>query len=234
MCGRYTLKVSGGELSGLFGLSEELDTEGLGIEPRYSRYPRYNIAPTQQIPVVLEDDGGEGGRELQMMHWGLIPSWAEDPSIGSRMINARAETVSEKPSYRSAFKRRRCLIPADGFYEWKKEPNGKQPYYLRLTSGDPFGFAGLWESWKMDGGEEVRSATIITTEPNEVAAEIHNRMPVILPPDLYDAWLDPDNDDREELLSMLTAYPADEMEAYPVSREVNRPANDYPAVLEPA
>ena len=224
MCGRYTLKTNSQELSSLFELLEEPDLE-----------PRYNIAPTQQIPVILEDPD-DGNRTLQMMHWGLIPSWADDPSIGSRMINARAETVSEKPSYRSAFKRRRCLIPADGFYEWAKEPGGKQPYHLRLKSGDPFAFAGLWESWSMDsdeGGEKIRSATIITTEPNEVASEVHNRMPVILPPDLYDVWLDPENDDREELLSMLAPYPAEDMEAYPVSRDVNRPANDHPRVLEP-
>lgn len=183
--------------------------------------------------VVLENPD-DGNRTLEMMHWGLIPSWSKDPSIGSRMINARAETVSEKPSYRSAFKRRRCLVVADGFYEWKKTADGKQPYYLRLGSGEPFGFAGLWESWSMEGGEKLCSATIITTEPNKVAAEVHNRMPVILPPDLYSAWLEPDNDDREELLSMLTAYPAEEMKAYPVSRRVNKPANDDRSVLEPA
>ena len=221
MCGRYTLKAGGQELSDLFGLSEEPDLE-----------PRYNIAPTQQIPVVLEEASSDG-RALEMMHWGLIPSWAKDPSIGARMINTRAETVSEKPSYRSAFKKRRCLIFADGFYEWARTDDGKQPYHLRLVSGGPFGFAGLWESWSMEGGEARRSATIITTEPNEVAAEIHNRMPVILPPDLYDAWLEPENDDRKELLSMLTPYPAEEMEAYPVSKRVNRPANDEPGVLEP-
>ena len=224
MCGRYTFKTRGQTVADLFGLLEEPDLE-----------PRYNVAPTQQIPVVLEDSSDDG-RTLEMMHWGLIPSWANDPSIGSRMINARAETVSEKPSYRSAFKKRRCLIVADGFYEWKKTDAGKQPYYLRLKDESPFAFAGLWESWSMEEGEELRSATIITTEPNEVAAEIHNRMPVILPPDLYDAWLEPDNDDQEELLSMLTpaSPPADEMEAYPVSKRVNRPANDEPGVLEPA
>ena len=222
MCGRYTLKSGKDAIATLFSLAEKLEIE-----------PRYNIAPTQQIPVVLEDSSDDG-RTLEMMHWGLIPSWAKDPSIGARMINARAETVSEKPSYRSAFKKRRCLIVADGFYEWKKTDAGKQPYYLRLKDESPFGFAGLWESWSMDGGEELRSVTIITTEPNEVAAEIHNRMPVILPPDLYDAWLETDNDDQEELLSMLSPYPAEEMEAYPVSKRVNRPANDEPGVLEPA
>jgi putative SOS response-associated peptidase YedK len=141
--------------------------------------------------------------------------------------------VAEKPSYRSAFKKRRCLIPADGFYEWKKEPGGKQPYHLRLIEGRPFAFAGLWESWSVEGGEEIRSCTIITTEPNEVAGTVHNRMPVILSPELYGAWLDPDNDDREELLAMLVPYPAEEMEAYPVSRRVNRPVNDELSVLEP-
>lgn len=223
MCGRYTLKTDGSRVASLFELYNEPELAA-----------RYNIAPTQQLPVVLEESSA-GGRTMEMMHWGLIPSWSKDPSIGSRMINARAETVSEKSSYRSAFKRRRCLIVADGFYEWKKTDDGKQPYHLRLGSGDPFGFAGLWETWSMDGGEEVRSCTIITTEPNEVAARVHNRMPVILPSDLYDAWLDPDNDGsaREELLLMLTAYTAEDMEAYPVSRRVNRPANDEASVLEP-
>ena len=221
MCGRYTLKAGGQELASFFDLAETPEITA-----------SYNIAPTQQIPVVKRDEGG-AGRRLEMMHWGLIPSWADDPSIGSRMINARAETVADKPSYRSAFKRRRCLVVADGFYEWKKTEDGKQPYYLRLKEGGPFGFAGLWEMWSMEGGEELRSATIITTEPNELAAEIHNRMPVILSPELHEVWLDPENDDREELLSMLAPYPAEEMEAYPVSRRVNRPANDDPGVLQP-
>lgn len=218
MCGRYTLKSDGRQVAKVFGLAE---SPGLS--------ERYNIAPTQSVPVVLE----ENGRKLQEMHWGLIPSWADDPSIGFRMINARAETVSEKPSYRSAFKRRRCLVVADGFYEWKKTADGKQPYYLRLKHGGPFGFAGLWESWNVEGGEELRSTTIITMEPNEVAAEVHNRMPVILSREFHDVWLDPENNDREELLAMLAPYPAEAMEAYPVSREVNRPANDYPGVLQP-
>ena len=218
MCGRYTLKSDGRRVAAAFGLAEFPDLA-----------ERYNIAPTQNVPVVLEEDG----RKLEAMHWGLIPSWSKDPSIGARMINARAETVADKPSYRSAFKRRRCLIPADGFYEWKKTEGGKEPYHLRLKNCSPFGIAGLWESWSMEGGEELRSATIITTEPNEIAAKVHNRMPVILPLDMYDVWLDPENDDREELLSMLVPYPAEEMEAYAVSRSVNRPANDYPEVLEP-
>lgn len=149
------------------------------------------------------------------------------------MINARAETVTQKPSYRSAFERRRALIVADGFYEWIKTEDGKQPYYLCLRDGSPFGFAGLWESWSMEpGGEELRSAAIITTGPYELAVQIHNRMPVIVPPEHYEAWLDPENDDREELLSVLVPYPAEEMEAYPVSRYVNNPAHDEPSVIE--
>lgn len=223
MCGRYTLKADGRSVAKLFDLA--------GESREFEIEPRYNIAPTQQVAVVLEDDARE--RELRMMRWGLIPFWADDPGIGSRMINARAETVAEKPSYRSAFKRRRCLIPADGFYEWKKEEGGKQPYHLRLKDGGPFGFAGLWETWSMEGGEELLSTTIVTTEPNEVAAEVHNRMPVILRPELYDVWLDPGNDEREELISMLSPYPADKMEAYPVSRRVNKPLNDGPDVISP-
>jgi len=227
MCGRYTLKTTGRSVAKLFDLAGEREESVME--------PRYNIAPTQRIPVVRGSEVGEGERELRMMRWGLIPSWAKDPGIGSRMINARAETVAEKPSYRSAFKKRRCLIPADGFYEWRKEPGGKQPFYLRMRDGSAFGFAGLWETWSPRGAdtEEVLSASIITTEPNEVAAEVHNRMPVIHSPDLYDAWLDPDNNDREWLLSMLASYPAGEMEAYPVSRSVNKPTNDYPEVARP-
>lgn len=218
MCGRYTLKAGARQLALLFDLREI---------PHIT--PSYNVAPTQDVPVVIVEDG----RTLEMMHWGLIPSWADDPSIGSRMINARAETVAEKPSFRAAFKRRRALIAADGFFEWKKTDDGKRPYYLRLRDGEPFGFAGLWETWSVDGGQEIRSCTIITTEPNDLAGEIHNRMPVILSPDLYDSWLQPDNDDREELLSMLAPYPAEGMEAYPVSRQVNKPANNDPSVIQP-
>ncbi|CAN5816214.1 SOS response-associated peptidase [soil metagenome] len=218
MCGRYTLKATSQQVARLFDLPETPEVT-----------PSYNIAPTQDVPVVIEEDS----RRLETMRWGLIPSWADDPSIGSRMINARAETVAEKPSFRVAFKRRRGLIVADGFFEWQKTYDGKQPHYLRLKDGEPFAFAGLWESWRVEGGEEIRSCTIITTEPNELAAEIHNRMPVILPSELYDPWLDPKNDDREELLAMLQPYPAEQMTAHPVSRYVNKPANNDPSVIEP-
>ena len=219
MCGRYTLKTPAGVLT------ERFDIE----ESSTSISSSYNIAPTQQVATVLAENGK---RKLEMLHWGLIPSWAKDPEVGNRMINARAETVAEKPSYRKAFQERRCLILADGFYEWQKTDNGKQPFYIRMEDESPFAFAGLWESWR--NGREIRSCTIITTAPNELAASIHNRMPVILHPEDYDMWLDPDFDEREPLTSLLKPFPAEAMEAYPVSRRVNNPANNDAGVVEPA
>lgn len=219
MCGRYTLKTP------VSVLAERFDIE----EPPSSITPSYNIAPTQQIATVLAENGK---RKLEMLHWGLIPSWAKDPEVGNRMINARAETVAEKPSYRKAFQERRCLILADGFYEWQKTDNGKQPFYIRMEDESPFAFAGLWESWR--NGREIRSCTIITTDPNELAAPIHNRMPVILHSEDYEMWLDSDFDEREPLTSLLKPFPADAMEAYPVSRRVNKPSNNEPGVIEPA
>ena len=219
MCGRYTLKTPTNVLAEWFEIEESPS----------SLTSSYNIAPTQKVAAVVEEDDK---RKLEMFHWGLIPSWAKDPAIGNKMINARAETVSEKPSFRSAFKKRRCLILADGFYEWQKTDNGKQPYHVRMEDGSPFAFAGLWETWKND--EEIRSCAIITTEANDLMGEIHHRMPVILPPENYDLWLDPDFDEKEPLTSLLRPYPDEAMEAYPVSRKVNRPANDEPGCIEPA
>ena len=219
MCGRYTLKTP------LSVLTERFD---IG-ESSTSVTPSYNIAPTQQVATVLSENGK---RKLEMLRWGLIPSWADDPEIGSRMINARAETVAEKPSYRKAFKKSRCLILADGFYEWQKTDSGKQPFHIRMQDGSPFAFAGLWESW--DKGEEIRSCTIITTEANDLVAEVHNRMPVILHAEDYEMWLDPDFDEREPLTSLLQPFPAEAMETYMVSRRVNKPSNSEPEVIEPA
>jgi putative SOS response-associated peptidase YedK len=219
MCGRYTLRTSVETLTERF----EIDDTPSSIAASY------NVAPTQEVATVLVEDGK---RKLEMLHWGLIPSWAKDPQVGNRMINARAETVAEKPSYRKAFQEHRCLILADGFYEWQKTDSGKQPYYIRMEDESPFAFAGLWESWR--NGREIRSCTIITTAPNELAASIHNRMPVILDPEDYDMWLDPDFDEREPLTSLLKPFPAEAMEAYPVSRRVNKPANNDPRVIEPA
>ena len=219
MCGRYTLRTPIDSLVGTFEIEEYPS----------SITPNYNVAPTQEVAAVVEEDDQ---RKLEMFHWGLIPSWAKDPAIGNKMINARAETVSEKPSFRSAFKKRRCLILADGFYEWKKTDDGKQPYHVKMENGSPFAFAGLWETWK--DGEEIRSCTIITTEANDLMKEIHHRMPVILPPEDYDMWLDLDFEEKEALTSLLKPYPADAMEAYPVSRRVNKPSNNEPSVVEPA
>ncbi len=217
MCGRYTLAAPVNELVEQFDIDE---------------YPSsitasYNIAPTQEVAAVIAEDEK---RKLEMLRWGLVPAWADDPSIGNRMINARSETVAEKPSFRKAFKDRRCLVLSDGFYEWRRTPDGKQPYYIHMKDGSPFAFAGLWESWR--DAEEVRSCTIITTEANELVGDIHNRMPVILAPEDYSLWLDPDFKEREALTSLLRPYPNDAMEAYPVSRRVNSPSNNAPGCIE--
>lgn len=220
MCGRYTLTTPVGTLVEEFGLTEPL--------PEVP--PSYNVAPTQEVATALADGGG---RHLEMLRWGLIPSWAKDPGIGSRMINARSETASEKPSFRKAFKERRCLILADGFYEWQKTNNGKQPFYIHMKGGSLFAFAGLWESWQDPEGPEIRTCTILTIDANELVAPIHNRMPVILHPEYYEPWLDSDVREVDFLSSLLRPYPSDPMEAYPVSRFVNRPANDAKQCIEP-
>jgi len=193
--------------------------------------PRYNIAPSQIAPVILN----EGERSIQLFRWGLIPSWAKDPKIGYQLINARAESIAEKPSFRTAFKKRRCLIPADGFYEWHQESDGrtKTPMRVRLKSKEPFTFAGLWETWKDPQEKEVRTFTIITTEPNEILQPIHNRMPVIMKPEEEEAWLDPGADPKH-LEKILRPYSSNEMEAYAVSKLVNSPKHDSPDCIEPA
>jgi len=220
MCGRYTLRTPVEKLAEEFGLEDS----------SVDLPPNYNVAPTQGVAAVLAENGH---RRLEVLRWGLIPPWADDPQIGSRMINARAETAHEKPSFRRAFRERRCLIPADGFYEWKRTNGTKQPYYIHMKEGRPFAFAGLWESWREEDGPEVRSCAILTTRPNALASEIHDRMPVILPAGSREAWLDPEAE-KEELLALLEPYPEDEMEAYPVSRYVNSPQNNDPRCVEPA
>ena len=225
MCGRFTLWLQFGDLIKAFPEFEFSDV----LEPRY------NIAPTQSVAVVPND----GERQVRLFHWGLVPFWAKDPSIGNRMINARGETAAEKPAFRAAYQRRRCLILADGFYEWQKVPGErtKTPTYIRMASGDPFAFAGLWEVWrpKTDSEDEVAplaSCTIITTRPNELVAPIHNRMPVILPRDSYDRWLTPEVVPSRSLDELLVPYPAEAMIAHPVSRYVNSPGNDSPLCIE--
>ena len=230
MCGRFTLASD----------AEALNQTFFDFAGPMDLSPRYNISPTQNVAVIANTptatvEGPETG-QVDFFHWGLIPSWAKDPKIGNRMINARSETLSEKPSFRNAYKRRRCLILADGYYEWKKIPGerSKQPVYIRLKSQKPFALAGLWEMWKADGMEEpLRSCTIITCPPNAVLADIHHRMPVILPQDAYGEWLTPDERSRDALQPLLVPYTDAEMEAYPVSRFVNRPTNDSPECIAP-
>jgi putative SOS response-associated peptidase YedK len=194
--------------------------------------PRFNIAPTQEVPAVRAAKSADD-RDLGMLFWGLIPAWADDPSIGSRMINARAETIAEKPAFKSAFRKRRCLVVADGFYEWMRVGGGKQPHLIRRADGRPFGFAGIWERWTK-GGEPVESCAIITTEPNDLMRPIHNRMPVILGPEQFGAWLDPTVESEDRLRDLLAPAPEGELVAFPVSRRVNNPANDDPDVQRPA
>lgn len=222
MCGRFTLTVDPEQLRQAFDF--------VTIPEQIT--PRYNIAPSQPVAVIPND----GNNRLDFYTWGLIPSWAKDPEIGNRMINARAETLQEKPSFRNAFRRRRCLIPADGFYEWRQDPESKtkSPFYIRLKSGEPFAFAGLWENWNSPDGSQILSCTIITITPNELLQSIHNRMPVILPRSAYQTWLQTAAVDLDRLQALLIPYTASEMIAYPVSRLVNSPENDLPACIEPS
>lgn len=193
--------------------------------------PRYNIAPAQMIDTVVSLDGE---RTLDQKKWGLIPSWAKDVEIARNLINARAETITEKPSFRDAFKKRRCIIPASGFYEWKKAKGGNQPYYFYLNDKELFGFAGLWEEWlDKESGELLETCTIITTSANEALKPVHHRMPVILKAADYDEWLDDKVMDSERLQKLLTPYPAQEMAAHPVSTDVNTPAADSSELIIP-
>ena len=223
MCGRYTLTAPSESLAEMLPRLEITD----GISPRY------NIAPTQEVAVVPNN----GEKRMQYFRWGLIPSWAKDPKIGNRMINARSETLAEKPSFRTAYKRRRCLVLADGYYEWRGEGDGgpKTPYYIRMESEKPFAFAGLWESWRQAGEDaSLQSCTIITCPPNEMLERIHHRMPVILEEEEYDVWLNPAEQAPAELNHLLKPYPAEEMTTYAVSRLVNQPKNDSPECILPA
>jgi putative SOS response-associated peptidase YedK len=220
MCGRFTLAADTKKLAEAFA----------GFEIPENLPPRYNVAPSQPIAAVAN----KGQRQVEFFQWGLIPSWAKDPAIGNQMINARAETLAEKPSFKNAYRRRRCLILADGFYEWRKESDGttKTPMFIHLASGQPFAFAGLWEMWRA-AEDAILSCTIITTSPNALMAQIHNRMPVILPPDAYEQWLDPAERMPDDLNDLLKPYPAELMTAYSVAKLVNSPKNDSPELIEP-
>jgi putative SOS response-associated peptidase YedK len=220
MCGRFTLTLDPGELQELLNLGPFI----------HIVQPRYNIAPSQPIPIVKDSEK----REVELYRWGLVPSWADDPEIGYRMINARSETANEKPSFRAAFKRRRCLILADGFFEWRNEEKGAQktPYLFKLKNDAPFTFAGLYEHWQAPEGGELHTCTILTCPPNELVKDYHNRMPVMLGEETRWSWLEADKDE-DALLDLLVPYPAEEMKCYPVSKAVNSPENDRPEVLDP-
>jgi len=221
MCGRYFLTTPGAVLA---------ETFGLDAMPELA--PRWNVAPSQRVPIVRT--AGGGGRELALVRWGLVPFWAKEAAIGNRLINARAESLAEKPAFRDSYRKRRCLVPADGFFEWQKVGAGKQPWLLRLRGGGVFGMAGLWSSWRDPAsGEPLESCAIVTTAPNELAATVHDRMPVLLPRALHAAWLAPAAS-PSELAPLLAPFPADGMEAFPVSKLVNNPARDEPACIEPA
>lgn len=216
MCGRYTLITDISRIAESFGVAPTLEVQ-----------PRYNIAPTQDIVAILNN----GSPHLSLLRWGLIPAWAKDETIGSRMINARAETLAEKPSFRGLLRGKRCLVVADGFYEWQTEGKTKTPMYITLQDGQPFAFAGLWDLWKSPDGRQIQSCTIVTTEPNELMAPIHNRMPAILRPKAYEDWLNPQLRDEQVLTHLLKPYPTELMKARAVSKLVNNPRNDVAEIL---
>jgi putative SOS response-associated peptidase YedK len=219
MCGRYLITSAPEAIRALFGYAEEPDFP-----------PRYNIAPTQPVPIVRLDNGV---RSFALMRWGLIPSWVKDPRGFSLLINARGETLSEKPAFRNAMRRRRCLFPADGFYEWKSEVGRKRPFCIRPRDGRPIAFAGLWETWAGPNGEEVDTACIVTTAANRLLAPLHDRMPVVIPPEAFDLWLDGMRVDEVTATALIAPAPEDLFEAYEISTAVNRTANDSPAVIAP-
>jgi putative SOS response-associated peptidase YedK len=225
MCGRYRLARDDKRIAEHFEIH---DWREIKIP---LRLPRFNVAPTQVVPAVRLDS--EGRREVVGLRWGLVPHWAKESDAGYRTINARAETVAEKPSFREAFRRRRCLIPADGFYEWQPVGRKKQPWLVRLKTDDLFALAGLWEHWEGKGGEVLESFTVIVTDANDLLRPIHDRMPVILAPADYDAWLDVGRFDRTRLANLLRPYPAEALEAYPVSARVSNPRIDDESCAEP-
>jgi len=220
MCGRFTLTTDQREVAERFCVSPPATVDF---------NPRFNIAPSQSVIVI----GNDGRRLMQWMQWGLIPHWAKDPALGNRLINARSETLTEKPSFSEALSKRRCLIPADGFYEWRKVGKAKQPVRIVLKSRAPFGLAGLWDRWISPEKKEILTCTIITTAANELIQEIHDRMPVLLPREDEARWLDPAQTDPLQLLPLLKPYPSEWMEYYPVRRQVNSPRVDEPENIEP-
>lgn len=225
MCGRFANFTPPLAIAKLFGTANALPNVPA----------RWNVAPTQDI-LTVRHNPETGLRSLDLLRWGLVPHWAKDPSVGSRMINARAEGIASKPAFRDAFHRRRCLILVDAFYEWRKDADPKapkQPFAIRMAAGQPFAFAGLWEGWKDADGHWLKTTTIITTTANDLVARLHDRMPVILAPEDYGRWLGEEAAEEEQLQRLLRPFPADQMTAYPVSREVNNVRNEGPQLLEP-
>jgi len=218
MCGRFEIHSAIELIAKIFGI-HEWDIEYL---------PSYNIAPSQDILLVVND----GKRRLVKSRWGFVPSWSKELSAGYKMINARAESVADKPSFRQAFQNQRCLVVADGFYEWKKEGTTKRPFYIRLKSGKPLGFAGLYNVWKSPEGEQICTSTIITTDANELLQPLHDRMPVITPPNAYDIWLDPTIHDKALLQAVLKPYASDALDTYEVTPKVNSPKNNSPENIQ--
>jgi putative SOS response-associated peptidase YedK len=220
MCGRYAITSAPEAIRRLFGYPEQ---------PNFP--PRYNVAPTQPVPIVRLI---EGKRQFALVRWGLVPAWVKDPKAFSLVINARGESLNAKPAFRSAMRYRRCLFPADGFYEWRREGERRTPYYVRPKAGGPMAFAGLWENWMGPNGEEMESAAIVTTRANRVLAPIHDRMPVVVAPDAFDFWLDTRKADAETAAALVAPAPEGVLDLYEVSPAVNRTTNDSPALIEPA
>jgi len=222
MCGRFVQVSPFHVVAETFGIPEGAA----------ELHPRYNVSPGQSVLTVIRP-AGEKANRLAWFRWGLVPSWSKDPSIGNRMINARAETVAEKPGFKRAFQKRRCLVAADGFYEWRRTGKTRSPFYVRLRTGEPMGLAGLYEIWAAPGGETLETCTIITTRANALLEAVHDRMPVIIPRDRQALWLDPERRDAESLAGLLEPYPPGGMEMYEVSRAVNSPQNDSPELIRP-
>lgn len=221
MCGRFTSLLTPELLAVIYEIQAKIDLQ-----------PRYNVAPTQDVLVVREDSAG--GRYPSYARWGLIPHWAKDMSIGSRMINARSESVHEKPAFRQAIRTRRCIVPASGFFEWAATSAGKVPHYVTMRDGSPFSFAGIWESWKSPDGGTVETCSILTTAANQLMASIHDRMPVILHKGEFQLWLDRTVNDPHELQPLYQPYPAELMQEWQVSTAVNSPRNSDPSCIDPA
>jgi putative SOS response-associated peptidase YedK len=219
MCGRYSITTAPEAIRRLFSYQEQLNFP-----------PRYNVAPTQPIPIVRL---AEGSRGYALVRWGLVPSWVKDPRTFSLLINARGESVLDKPAFRNAMKRRRCLVPADGFYEWRNEGKFRRPFYIRPKTREPMGLAGLWETWTGPNGEEMDTAVIVTTRANRLLSALHDRMPVIVPPEAFDFWLD-DKVDATAAASLIAPAPDSLLEMHEVSAAVNKAANDTPELIEPA